>query len=450
MSSGALCEAGLGVVLDVVPNHMAATRTRTRSGATRSCARSSSTSTRRTGRHRRFFDVGELAGVRVEDPEVFEATHAQGARARARGPRRRPADRPPGRAREPGAATSSGCATRGVEHVWVEKILEPGEQLRDWPVEGTTGYEFLNDVDGALRRPGGRGAADRALPRGHRRAARVRRDRARGEARAGADDVRARGRAAAARLGDAPRARLAAALASFPVYRTYVEPWTRAGSTGRPRGGARGAAARPAARASSCSRSAATTSSSPASSRRPPPVMAKGVEDTAFYRYFRLLALNEVGGEPGRFSLPVDEFHAANLERARRFPRHLLASQTHDTKRSGDVRARLGALSWMPGRVGGGSSRATEIAARRCTRTRLPRAPDASSAPGRSSASGSTATSRRRCARASCTRAGSTRTRRTSGGCRTSRWLQRTSRRPRFAARLAPLGARDRPSARRS
>jgi (1->4)-alpha-D-glucan 1-alpha-D-glucosylmutase len=79
-----------------------------------------------------------------------------------------------------------------------------------------------------------------------------------------------------------------------------------------------------------------------------PPVMAKGVEDTAFYRYHRLDALNEVGGSPARFSLPVDEFHAANLERARRFPRHLLASQTHDTKRSGDVRARLVALSWIP------------------------------------------------------------------------------------------------------
>ena len=79
-----------------------------------------------------------------------------------------------------------------------------------------------------------------------------------------------------------------------------------------------------------------------------PPVMAKGVEDTALYRYFRFVALNEVGGSPPRFSLPVDEFHAANLERARRFPSHLLASQTHDTKRSGDVRARLAALSWIP------------------------------------------------------------------------------------------------------
>ncbi len=79
------------------------------------------------------------------------------------------------------------------------------------------------------------------------------------------------------------------------------------------------------------------------------PVMAKGVEDTAFYRYFRLTALNEVGGNPGRFWLPIAEFHRANLERAERFPRHMLASQTHDTKRSGDVRARIGVLSELHG-----------------------------------------------------------------------------------------------------
>ena len=74
-------------------------------------------------------------------------------------------------------------------------------------------------------------------------------------------------------------------------------------------------------------------------------VMAKGVEDTAFYRYLRLTALNEVGGNPGRFSLSVDDFHRANLERAERFPNHLLATQTHDTKRSGDVRARIAVLA---------------------------------------------------------------------------------------------------------
>jgi (1->4)-alpha-D-glucan 1-alpha-D-glucosylmutase len=78
-----------------------------------------------------------------------------------------------------------------------------------------------------------------------------------------------------------------------------------------------------------------------------PPVMAKGVEDTSFYRYLRLLALNDVGGDPGRFGIGVEEFHRANRERAERFPLNLLVTQTHDTKRSGDVRARIGALAGM-------------------------------------------------------------------------------------------------------
>src|SRR5687767_15686767 len=77
--------------------------------------------------------------------------------------------------------------------------------------------------------------------------------------------------------------------------------------------------------------------------------MAKGVEDTAFYRYVRLLALNDVGGDPSRFGISVEQFHEANRVRAERFPRNLLITQTHDTKRSGDVRARIGALSTMAG-----------------------------------------------------------------------------------------------------
>ncbi|MEA2664316.1 MAG: (1-_4)-alpha-D-glucan 1-alpha-D-glucosylmutase, partial [Candidatus Eremiobacteraeota bacterium] len=78
-----------------------------------------------------------------------------------------------------------------------------------------------------------------------------------------------------------------------------------------------------------------------------PPVTAKGIEDTSFYRYLRLLALNDVGGDPGRWGISVADFHAANSARAARFPRALLVTQTHDTKRSGDARARVGALSAM-------------------------------------------------------------------------------------------------------
>ncbi len=77
--------------------------------------------------------------------------------------------------------------------------------------------------------------------------------------------------------------------------------------------------------------------------------MAKGVEDTAFYRYARLLALNDVGGDPSRFGIAVETFHEANALRAERWPNAMVTLQTHDTKRSADVRARLAALSWMPG-----------------------------------------------------------------------------------------------------
>ena len=79
-----------------------------------------------------------------------------------------------------------------------------------------------------------------------------------------------------------------------------------------------------------------------------PPIVAKGIEDTAFYRYAPLLALNDVGGSPDRFGIAVADFHAANLERARRFPQAMLTTMTHDTKRSADARARIAALSWIP------------------------------------------------------------------------------------------------------
>jgi (1->4)-alpha-D-glucan 1-alpha-D-glucosylmutase len=79
-----------------------------------------------------------------------------------------------------------------------------------------------------------------------------------------------------------------------------------------------------------------------------PPVVAKGVEDTAFYRYGRLLALNDVGGDPGRFGIAGSQFHAGCAERAERFPLAMLTTNTHDTKRSADVRSRIAALTWMP------------------------------------------------------------------------------------------------------
>ena len=154
----ALAESGLGVILDVVPNHMAAVdenvfwRDRREQFFDLDPV---------TGGHRRFFDVGDLAGVRVEDPEVFAVTHAKvfelvgaglvdGVRV----------DHIDGLA-EP-ARYLQWLRDAGVEHVWVEKILETGEPLRPWPVEGTTGYEFLNDATAVFVDPSAEAASPRS------------------------------------------------------------------------------------------------------------------------------------------------------------------------------------------------------------------------------------------------------------------------------------------------
>ena len=140
----ALCGAGLDVILDIVPNHMAASEDENPYWRDPEKRRRFFDLDEETGRHRRFFDIDELAGVRVEDPAVFAATHAvvlrlvnegllDGLRI----------DHPDGLAEPRGYLER--LRAEGVEHVWVEKILEPGEPLRDWPVEGTTGYEFANE-----------------------------------------------------------------------------------------------------------------------------------------------------------------------------------------------------------------------------------------------------------------------------------------------------------------
>ena len=229
--------------------------------------------------------------------------------------------------------------------MWVEKILHGDEQLRDWPVEGTVGYEFLNDATALFVDPVGEAVLDGLwveLSGDARPFADVALDAQREQA----STTFAREVARLRALVDVPG--IEDALASLGVYRTYVEPWSgqvdecdrraveEAGIEGRL---ADVLLLRERGHDEFVTRFQQTS----------PPVTAKGVEDTAFYRYLRLLALNEVGGDPARFSLSVDEFHAANLERARRFPRALLITQTHDTKRGGDLRARIGALAGMAG-----------------------------------------------------------------------------------------------------
>jgi (1->4)-alpha-D-glucan 1-alpha-D-glucosylmutase len=336
--------AGLGTLLDVVPNHMAASEEENRFWRDPELRARFFDWDPESGWYRRFFDIGELAGVRVEDPEVFAAAHAKvlelvdaglvdGLRI----------DHPDGLANP--REYLDRLRERGLERIWVEKILEPGESLRaDWPVEGTTGYEFANDITALFVDPAGEEplTALYAELTGERRPF---------------AEVAHEAKLEAARTTFAheferlralhPHEGLEEAAAALHVYRTYVEP-----ETGRVDEEDRRATEvvpddlravlllegeRTPARDEFVVRWQQTTG----------PVMAKGVEDTAFYRWFRLTALNEVGGSPDRFSLSPRELHEAALERLERHPHALLASQTHDTKRAGDVRARIGALATM-------------------------------------------------------------------------------------------------------
>ena len=158
--------AGLGIVLDIVPNHMA-TDDANRFWTDPELRARFFDVDPETGRHRRFFDIDDLAGVRQEDPSVFEETHAlvlslvrEGLVDALR------IDHPDGM-RDP-AGYLARLRDGGADTVWIEKILEPSERLRDWPVAGTVGYEFLNDACARVRRPPRGGAADGAVGGGHR------------------------------------------------------------------------------------------------------------------------------------------------------------------------------------------------------------------------------------------------------------------------------------------
>jgi (1->4)-alpha-D-glucan 1-alpha-D-glucosylmutase len=342
-------DAGLGLILDLVPNHMAADDAN-RFWADPALRERFFDIDPATGKWRRFFDITDLAAVRQEDQTVFEQTHelvlslvrdglVDGLRV----------DHPDGLA-DP-AEYLTRLRDRGAERVWVEKILGSDERLREWPVSGTVGYEFLDDVCALFVDPAGEAALTGLW------------ERVSGDSRsfdevaldAKLEQIHGSLRPELERLGrelgpdgsGVDLEVLARAVASLPVYRTYVEP-----ATGRVVEEDRAAIAladMPAELAELLlleregpegfvTRYQQTT----------PAVTAKGVEDTAFYRYGRLIALNEVGGDPGRFGISVEQFHAGCMERARRFPLNLLTTQTHDAKRSADVRARIAVLASMP------------------------------------------------------------------------------------------------------
>ena len=297
--------------------------------------------------YRRFFDITTLAAVRVEDPEVFEATHGEVLRwveaGEVTGLR---VDHPDGLA-DPGGYVRRLRERSGVWLV-VEKILGADERLpASWPVDGTTGYDALREVCGLFVDPAGEAAftalADElGVPTDfgaveHECRDLVTRTILRAEVRRIAALVRDADQAEAERA-------VAEVMAHFPVYRSYLpeglDAWEAAVT----------AAASPAAAA--LDRQVRAEPQGELATRIQQTsgmVVAKGTEDTAFYRYTRFVALNEVGGAPDRFGVPPAEFHARAALREAGSPAAMTALSTHDTKRSEDVRARLAVLAELPG-----------------------------------------------------------------------------------------------------
>ncbi|WP_379582724.1 malto-oligosyltrehalose synthase [Pseudonocardia hispaniensis] len=316
--------------------------------------------------YRRFFDVSTLAAVRVEDPEVFEATHREvlrwvdeddvviGVRV----------DHPDGLS-DPGAYLHRLRAALGPRRwLLVEKILGVGEELpASWPVDGTTGYDALRQVGGVFIDPNGAGlltqfaaeltgVKESASAVGHRARREVASTILSSEVlRAARECVTVLEHCYALTVPiDQAVSAVTELLCGFPVYRSYLPEGRDALDTAvtvarahRPDLAEILAATRAALLADP--HGALATRLQQTSGM----VMAKGVEDTAFYRWNRFVALNEVGGDPTRFGVPPAEFHVTALAREAARPATMTTLSTHDTKRSEDVRARLAVLSEVPG-----------------------------------------------------------------------------------------------------
>jgi (1->4)-alpha-D-glucan 1-alpha-D-glucosylmutase len=342
--------------------------------------------------YRRFFDINTLAAIRMELPEVFEAAHQlvfdllrTGAICGLR------IDHVDGlydprtyleRLQERGGEILGKDPAQRPLYLAVEKILAPGEHLpRDWPVHGTTGYEFANQVISVLIDQRAERAFDdlyhRFLDKHPRYHELVYRSKLLVMRSAMSSEVNVLGNMLN-RLSETNRwyrdftlnsltAAVREVIACFPVYRTYLHHEREPSAEDRrvvDRAIWMARRRNPALERTVFEFLRDVLVPSPDNphpvneeERRAfvmkfqqcsGPITAKGVEDTAFYIYNRLIALNEVGGEPGIFGANLDTFHAQNGARLIEVPHCMLATSTHDTKRSEDVRARIAALSEMP------------------------------------------------------------------------------------------------------
>ena len=336
--------------------------------------------------YRRFFDINDLVGVRVEDAEVLGATHRFVfellASGRIQGLR---IDHVDGLF-NPGdycALLHDRAQALGYsQYLVVEKILGHGETLHaNWHIAGTTGYDFMNLVNGLFVDE----HADVPFDRLYRRFAGISTTFDQFAYRAKKDIIRT---ALASEIEvlttmldgisemdrrsndytyNVLRDALVEVVASFPVYRTYVTSERAEAEDVKYIDMAIAAARRRSELGDDLvfefirdTLTAATPEQSSHYDRREvlrfamkfqqytSPVMAKSVEDTAFYRYVRLASLNEVGGNPRHFGTPPDEFHRDNAARAKHYPHAMLATATHDHKRGEDTRTRIDALSELP------------------------------------------------------------------------------------------------------
>lgn len=323
--------------------------------------------------YRRFFNIETLVGLRVEDEQVFVDTHAVTARLVEQGALDGlRVDHVDG-LRDPEGYLRRLRRLAPRAYIAVEKILEAGERLpAGWPVEGTTGYDFVFRIANVFVDPDGESnltscySRTTGEPGDYAEVLRRAKLQVLDEELAPEMDRLSRllhsicenHRHQRDRTRNEVQESLRAVLASFGVYRSYIQPdrAVRADDTARIEDAVR--AAKEAVphcdpdlldfigevlRLEHPGRD--ETRFAQSFPQLSAPVMAKGAEDTAFYRYNRLVSLNEVGGDPGCFGRPLEAFHAANAEAAAHHPLAMLTLATHDTKRGPDVRARISLLS---------------------------------------------------------------------------------------------------------